>query len=124
VDKTRGGRSEEVAFRRFVQVVITPLGPALRVVESLLLPGHRLSKMRLDARRRWRRLGGCFEVSSHLAQRAVATLLVATGGAGGADDDHASALAAVLVGRHVGGDGFGGRLSGGGSGGVRREACV
>ena len=29
-------------------------------------------------------------------------LLVAAGGAGGADDNHASTLAAVLVGRHVG----------------------
>jgi hypothetical protein len=27
---------------------------------------------------------------------------VATGGAGGADDNHASTLAAVLVGRHIG----------------------
>jgi hypothetical protein len=37
-----------------------------------------------------------------LAQRAVVALLVAASGAGGADDNHASTLAAVLVGRHVG----------------------
>lgn len=38
----------------------------------------------------------------HLAERAARTLLVATGSAGGADDNHASTLAAVLVSRHVG----------------------
>jgi hypothetical protein len=37
-----------------------------------------------------------------LAQRAVVALLVAASGAGGADDNHASTLAAVLVGRHIG----------------------
>lgn len=37
-----------------------------------------------------------------LAQRAVVALLVAASGAGGADNNHASTLAAVLVGRHVG----------------------
>jgi hypothetical protein len=39
---------------------------------------------------------------NYLAQRAVVALLVAASGAGGADDNHASTLAAVLIGRHVG----------------------
>lgn len=41
-------------------------------------------------------------MTGHLAERAVVALLVATGGACGADDNHASTLAAVLVGRHSG----------------------
>lgn len=39
---------------------------------------------------------------SRLAARAAVALLVSTGGAGGADDNHAGALAAVFVGRHGG----------------------
>jgi hypothetical protein len=38
----------------------------------------------------------------NLGHGAARALLVAAGGAGGADDNHASTLAAVLVGRHVG----------------------
>lgn len=34
-------------------------------------------------------------------ERAVVALLVATASAGGADDNHATALAAVLKGRHI-----------------------
>lgn len=37
----------------------------------------------------------------HLAHGAVRALLVAATSAGGADDNHATALATVLVGRHI-----------------------
>ena len=36
-----------------------------------------------------------------LAERAVGALLVAAAGAGGANDDHATALAAILKGGHL-----------------------
>jgi hypothetical protein len=39
---------------------------------------------------------------TRLAGRAVGALLVAAAGAGGADDDHATAFAAVLEGGHCG----------------------
>lgn len=42
----------------------------------------------------------------NLGHGAARALLVAAGGAGGADDNHASTLAAVLVGRHVGDGGL------------------
>jgi len=42
------------------------------------------------------------ERGHHLRSRAVAALLVATGAAGGANDNHATAFAAVLVGGHSG----------------------
>ena len=49
-------------------------------------------------------------VAMRLATRAVGALLVTASGAGGADDNHASALAAVFVGRHFGmGDGVVGK---------------
>lgn len=41
---------------------------------------------------------------NNLGHGAGRALLVTAGGAGGADDNHASTLAAVLVGRHVGVD--------------------
>jgi hypothetical protein len=53
-----------------------------------------------------------------LGQRAAVALLVAAAGAGGADDNHASALATVLVRRHVGWLVEGGLSEGGGEIGV------
>lgn len=41
------------------------------------------------------------ETRRRLAHGAVGALLVAASGAGGADDNHATALATVLVGGHV-----------------------
>jgi hypothetical protein len=47
-------------------------------------------------------LGNVFRPSyRHLAHGAVSALLVAASSAGGADDNHATALATVLVGGHI-----------------------
>ena len=46
--------------------------------------------------------GCCHPCPACLRGRAVVALLVAAVGAGGADDNHATTLAAVLKGRHLG----------------------
>lgn len=58
---------------------------------------------------------GCYRPrpSKRLGERAIAALVVAAVGAGGANDNHSPALAAVLESRHL--DGIG---SSGGSGSV------